>query len=295
MSDAKTIARALGGAKSGGGYLCRCPVPSHGKGRGDRSPSLLISDGERALRVHCFSGCDPLDILAELRRRGQIDDRGNSEHRTQRRRAPKPEKIEPDTGALALWRGRESMLGSLGHRYLQAREITIDPPPSLGFLPAYEHMAGRIYLPAIVAALQAGDRRVIAVQITMIDPRGDRKARVFMPRRTFGSMGDGAVRLGAAGDILGLAEGVETGISAMQIFGVPVWCCLGSGRMHLVAIPDTVRELHVFADNDAAGRAAVKKVVDAHYRKRIVVHQPVQPFNDWNDALVALAKKERAA
>jgi len=41
---------------------------------------------------------------------------------------------------------------------------------------------------------------------------------------------------------LGLAEGVETGLSAMQIARVPVWCCLGAGRMHRIAIPSVVRE-----------------------------------------------------
>jgi hypothetical protein len=31
MDDAADIARALGGWRSGKGYICRCPVPSHGK------------------------------------------------------------------------------------------------------------------------------------------------------------------------------------------------------------------------------------------------------------------------
>jgi hypothetical protein len=295
MSLAQDVAKQLHGIHSGGGYLCRCPVSTHGKGRGDRNPSLLLSDGERGLRVKCFSGCDSRDVLDELRRRGLLDDRRDDEPRPERRRAPKPERIEPDSGALALWRGREPMPGSLGHRYLRARGITIDPPPSLGFLPAYEHMVGRIYLPALVAALQAGDRRIIAVQVTMIDPRGDRKAQVFMPRRTFGRMGDAAVRLGAAGDVLGIAEGIETGLSAMQLFGVPVWCALGAGRLHQVFIPDSVRELHVFADNDDAGRAAVERVVATHYRRRVIVHHPAPPSKDWNDVLVALMKKERVA
>ena len=43
MSDsAASIARALGGKRSGRGYVCRYPVPSHG--RGDRSPSLSVAD-----------------------------------------------------------------------------------------------------------------------------------------------------------------------------------------------------------------------------------------------------------
>jgi putative DNA primase/helicase len=139
----------------------------------------------------------------------------------------------------------------------------------------------------MMAGLQAGDGRVIAVQITMIDPRGDRKAQVRFPRKTFGRMHDGAVRLGPAGDVLGLAEGVETGLSAMKLFGVPTWCCLGAGRMHQVKIPDSVRELHIFADADAAGDAAVAATAEAHRHRRIVTHRPLSPGQDWNDALRA--------
>jgi putative DNA primase/helicase len=49
-SDLQRIACALGGRRlSTGGYLCRCPVLGHGRGRGDRHPSLLVQDGETAL------------------------------------------------------------------------------------------------------------------------------------------------------------------------------------------------------------------------------------------------------
>lgn len=76
MSSAANIARALGGHRNGEGFLVRCPVPSHGQGRGDRRPSLSIRDGDDRLLVRCFAGCDPRDVLAELRRRGLLDDDG---------------------------------------------------------------------------------------------------------------------------------------------------------------------------------------------------------------------------
>jgi putative DNA primase/helicase len=62
---ADEIARALGDARrSGGWWRCRCPVH---RSRGD---SLALRDGERGLIVKCFAGCDPGDVLAELRQRG---------------------------------------------------------------------------------------------------------------------------------------------------------------------------------------------------------------------------------
>ena len=44
--DAHAIAKLLGGRREGAGYLCHCPVKGHGKGRGDRRPSLGVSVGE---------------------------------------------------------------------------------------------------------------------------------------------------------------------------------------------------------------------------------------------------------
>ena len=63
MSDAERIARALNGKRTTEGFLCRCPVPGHGKGQGDRNPSLLVKNGERAPLVTCFSGCDHHDAM----------------------------------------------------------------------------------------------------------------------------------------------------------------------------------------------------------------------------------------
>jgi hypothetical protein len=75
-TTARSIAQALGGIRNGNGYLCRCPVATHGKGRGDRNPSLSIADGDDGkLLVRCFAGCDPCDVLAALRSRGLLDAR----------------------------------------------------------------------------------------------------------------------------------------------------------------------------------------------------------------------------
>src|SRR5918995_3844622 len=63
--SAATIASARGGKNAGGGnWLMRCPVPAHGKGRGDRNPSLTIADArDGRLLVSCKAGCDPIEVL----------------------------------------------------------------------------------------------------------------------------------------------------------------------------------------------------------------------------------------
>lgn len=114
----------------------------------------------------------------------------------------------------------------LVEQYLRCREIALSIPQSLRFLPHLDYMP-RVDFPAMIAAVQRPDRKIIAVQITFLDPRGDRKAQVAAPRKMIGALGRGAVRLGPAGETLGIAEGTESALSAMQLFATPVWACLG--------------------------------------------------------------------
>jgi putative DNA primase/helicase len=284
--SAADIAEALGGRPGGGGFMCPCPVPTHGTGRGDRRPSLSVADGDEALVVHCFGGCDPLDVFAELRRRGLVEDRRPRQlspacHARQRR----PVLAQPDPAALSIWRDARAD-SVIVAAYLRSRGITIPIPPSLR--QGTSLVLGRTPAPQMVAAVQAFDRRIIAVQTLKLTWAG-KKAPVTLQRITSGKLYDGAVRLAAAGEVLGLAEGVETALSAQQIAGVPVWAALGSERLPLVRIPDTVRELHVFADNDEPGRRGADKTADRWARRAVVVKLrfPPEGFDDWNDFLQA--------
>ncbi|MDM7461460.1 MAG: hypothetical protein P3X24_007425, partial [bacterium] len=86
-----------------GEWIASCPLPSHGRGRGDLNPSLSISespDGE--LLVHCHAGCDSREILRELRRLAGLD-RPNprrSERPASRETVTEPEPREQDQFAF---------------------------------------------------------------------------------------------------------------------------------------------------------------------------------------------------
>jgi hypothetical protein len=284
--SARDITSALEGRWNAGTARGSTRCPCHD----DRSPSLSIRDGDEPGRilVHCFAGCDHHDILAALRDRGLLEG-GAHRHEPRPRRMEPPPVITPDPQALAMWGAASPAEHTIVQRYLRARGITIAPPPSL-------RCAGGGYLeradPAMVAAVQAPDRRTIAVQVTRLDPSGERKAKVALPRQTIGALGNGAVRLAAAGDVLGLAEGVESALSAMQLSGIPTWACLGASRMYRVAVPASVRELHIFVDNDGPGRSAAERTARAHAHRRVVLRSPPACLNDWNDFLRA---KEIAA
>jgi hypothetical protein len=120
------------------------------------------------------------------------------------------------------------------------------------------------------------------------------KADVLYPRLTTGSYGSGAVRLGPAADVMGLAEGVETALSAMQLSGVTVWASLGSARLHQVELPSEVKEVHIFVDNDEPGRLAAKRTADVHTKagRRVYLRSPPDECGDWNDFLKLIANRD---
>jgi putative DNA primase/helicase len=286
--SARAISRALGGGRNGAGFLCRCPVHGHGAGRGDRSPSLSIADGDAGLLVKCFAGCAPCDVLAELRRRGLVDGRERREVPAKARKPlGPPSDPEPDPRAVALWRSAVPIHGTLAETYLRARHITIALPPTLRFLPEFEYMSG-VFFPTMVAAVQAADRRVLAVQLTFLHPSGRSKAPCAVPRKTFGALGAGAVRLGPAGAVTALAEGTETALSAMQMFGGVVWSTLGAMRLGSIRLPDEVDKVLLYPDRDETGRDSAQKAAEVYRATRLVECKfPAEGCNDFNDELAA--------
>jgi len=291
VSGAETIAKRLGGRPTPGGqWLAPCPLSTHGKGRGDRNPSLSIADGERGLVVNCFAGCDRLDILHHLRAHGHLPDREREREpdRPSLRRDPAH---QPDAAAVKLWREAVARGGVL-KSYLERRCITIAPPT---LRQGIALQLGRIPIPTMVAAVQAPDGKVIAVQETRLTWQGA-KAPVSVPRITTGALGHGAVRLGPAGETLGLAEGVETALSAMEMSGVVTWATLGSQRLGRICLPPGVRQLQIFADSDRVGLEAASAAAQAHSRRglAVTIRRPPEGFGDWNDVAVDLARESAA-
>jgi hypothetical protein len=280
--SADVIGQALKGRRNGGGWLVRCPCPNHGKGRGDRNPSLSVADGDDGrLLLRCFAGCDFLEILDELKRQGLVD----SEPRISGHFVRKPDvvekKQEPDPEALRLWKNSIPAPDTIASEYLERRGIVGPPPASLRYL----QDAG-----AMVAAVQNLEGVVCAIQTLRLSVQGDK----ILPRITTGPLGGGAVRLGLAGRVLGLCEGVETGLSAMQLTGVPVWASLGAGRLHRVEVPSHVEEIDIFVDNDEPGRTAAKRTADVHIAagRSVRLRSPPEQCKDWNDFLNLIADRD---
>ena len=278
---AREIVDSLGGTWRRQKGMCRCPAHD------DRTPSLSVSLGSHAILLHCFAGCSNEEVIAALARRGvraqELFD-GSGE--------PLPVRDfqeSADPNACRLWRAAAALVDSPAEQYLRGRGI-VQISPDLRFhgkTPLGTKGAVR-FLPAMLAAVRT-DLGVIAIHRTFLDPKTAKLAAMERPKRALGSLGRGAVRLSSPrGGRLGLAEGVESALSAMQLFGVPCWATLGNERFGLVTIPESVRELHLFIDHDAGGFLAEDRAREAYALegRRIVTRCPDRSGDDWNDVLV---------
>jgi len=275
MRDGAAIARALGGYRYNRGWMFRCPCHD------DQEPSCSIRDFDGL--VTCFARaaqCPRPNVEAALDALGFTDDRNRKPATAAEKRAfveqsiseaqKKWTDIEPawmPANDPSFVRNRKSVEYSLRNR-----GITLPVPPVMR----------RWSINGFISAVQAPNLEITAVQTTDCWFPGSRKI-------TYGYLGDGAVRLTEpTGEELGLAEGVITALSAMQLFGVPCWATLGSKRLDAVKPPSIINRVHVFADNDENGRegarAAIARYCHREFR-HVTVHWPDDEYNDWNDVL----------
>jgi RecA-family ATPase len=71
--DTEHIAKALGNAKQvNGNWVASCPVAGHGRGNGDKNPSLSIKEDNGKLLFHCHGGCDQHSVFDAVRERNLL-------------------------------------------------------------------------------------------------------------------------------------------------------------------------------------------------------------------------------
>ena len=275
--------------RNGAGWLALCPV------HGDRKPSLSIHDGDDGkIFIKCFGGCSFVDLREELQGRGLWE--GDSSNR------PAPPKAQPilDRSRLLdrLWNGAHPVgQASVVSRYLAVRGIELnDWPQDLREHPAlvvYEDgkRTNKTY-PAMLAAIRNMEGRPAGLHITFIKSDGSGKAPIDSPRKIIGlkegSTRGGTVRLMEPIDgVIGIAEGLETALSAYLLTNTPVWSCLNSGGLERAILPGDIKRVIVFADRDCAGLKAAANACERFRRegRECEIMAPDGWKQDFNDIL----------
>lgn len=102
-----------------------------------------------------------------------------------------------------------------------------------------------------------------------------------------------AVRMFSCDDVLGISEGIESALSAKQMFGFPVWSVLNTSIMKEFKAPVGVKTLIIYADNDknGAGLAAAytcanKNLLSRNDVSKVVIRAPSVKGKDFNDMLL---------
>jgi putative DNA primase/helicase len=262
--SAASIARQLHGIPNGRGWLCRCPVPSHGKGRGDRSPSLSIQDGDEPgrLLVKCFAGCDASAILDAI---GRERDEGPRHHR-------EPVQLafgdaERTARALALWGEALDPRGTPVEQYLR-RERLVDPPEkalgaAIRFHPSCPFAGKRTHaMVCLVRDIVTNEPRAVHRTALTVDGR---KVKVDgKDRLALGPVGGGAIKLTPDEDVttcLGIGEGVESVLSlrlAPEFGASAVWSLISAGGVERFPVLAGVESLWIAVDRDPAGTKAAQ-------------------------------------
>lgn len=278
--EGRMLVERLGGRWTSNGGICRCPAHD------DRSPSLSVRAGRSRLLLHCFAGCTAGEILRALQGNGLMD-----------RTAAGSEAVgsPPDAGRLTaaaagIWNASRSLAGTSAELYLAERGLRTTSP-ELRFHPHTPHGRSPLtrYRPALIAAVR-DDSGLTGIHRTFLDRLSPDSSGSAREKAGLGRFGRGAVRLGGIAPIMGIAEGIETALSAAALFGLPCWATLGTERFGLIALPADIRKLLLFLDHDAGGRRA-EALAHAAFAKLLPVEAryPPRAGDDWNDVLRAAA------
>jgi Toprim domain len=161
--------------------------------------------------------------------------------------------------ALRMWHDECRPAGIIIETYLRARGITLPIPDTLRFHPALRHTpTGRLFS-AMVALITNKHGSPIGIHRTYLSPNGKTKAEVDDPKMTLGNVAGGAIRLAPIGEHLLIGEGIETCLSAMQLYGVPAWSAVSAYGLYTIELPADVRKITILVNNDDYGQGAAEK------------------------------------
>jgi putative DNA primase/helicase len=138
----------------------------------------------------------------------------------------------------------------------------------------------------------------VNVHITQSTRNGEKDANAQVQKRVMpGKLPEGsAIRIWKEAPIMGIAEGIESAMSAAIIFKMPVWAAINASLMAKWIPPQEAQEIHIFSDNDdnftgqSKAYALANRLV-VQFEKKVVVHIPEKQGEDWNDVLLGRGLK----
>lgn len=152
----------------------------------------------------------------------------------------------------------------------------------------YWHEGQRVgRYPALIADVVDVAGELVTCHVTYLHQR--KKIADYEPRKILSAMtgrAGCAVRLMPATEVLGIAEGIETALSASVLDAIPVWAALNTSLLSKFEPPPGVLRLRIYADRDEPGLAAATHLMERlQGRVALEIRIPPSPAKDWNDVL----------
>jgi putative DNA primase/helicase len=142
---------------------------------------------------------------------------------------------------------------------------------------------------AMVAKIITHDDKAVNIHQTYLTKDGQ-KANVGTAKKVMsGKLPDGcAIRLGPAAPVMGVAEGIESAISASILFDMPVWACINGGLLSKWVPPEIAEEIFIFGDADENYTGEAKAYTLANrlvtqFKRKVSVLFPEEVGKDFND------------
>ena len=221
---------------------------------------------------------------------------------------PQPEPYEPiapapqgsPEAARRLFAMSEPIRGTVAEAYLRTRGITdLRDCTSLRFHPRCYYRGDETdpadapdAWPALIAAATDLTGAITGVHRTWLGPSGQAKAPVSTPRRSMGLINGQGVRIGRAGGIVALGEGLETMLSLrVAMPGLPIVAAGSANHLDALLPPEGLHRLYVAEDDDPAGRRATASVIAKAEAAGIEAMRLAPALGDFNDDLRQLGRE----
>lgn len=253
------------------------PCPVHGGTDGFRVFQSFAKDGRSICNTcgHFHDGFETLSWVNAWTKRETVEAvRGYLTGDSKHSKAPSVRRELPPKAAVAPRRSDDSIRESLNRtmqrvspmsapqaapvrRYLAERGLKRSMTNALLYHPRLAYSNGKSitgYHPAMVAVVQAANGQPVTLHRTYLDEFGH-KADVSAAKKLMEYPADrkllgGAIRLARPGKVLGVAEGIETSLAAMEGMGIPVWSTVNATMLEHFVPPEDVELVIVFSDKD---------------------------------------------
>ncbi|MEO5951568.1 MAG: toprim domain-containing protein [Chloroflexia bacterium] len=192
--------------------------------------------------------------------------------------------------AQAIWNEAAPIKGTIAEAYLNFRGCQVSEAiiaaASLRFHPhcifGYERYPAMVALMRNVATGQPSGIHRTALKDDGTGKRTlpeGKSAKMMM-----GTPKGSAVMLMQCSTILGISEGIESGLSASQLFGIPVWATMSAKGIADFPVIYGLKHLTVFADHDPVGLAAARSCGGTYKEAGIEgqIRCPPKNESDWN-------------